>query len=76
MLYPSSTLHRVEPVMAGVRLAAVTWVQSLVCDAARRELLFDLDTARRRLFDQLGKTRELDLLGKSFANLLRMWADP
>lgn len=75
VLYPSSSLHRVEPVTRGVRLAAVGWAQSLVRDPARREVLFDLDTARRALFDQHGKTREFDLLSKGFANLLRMWAD-
>jgi PKHD-type hydroxylase len=47
----------------------------LVRDAARRELLFDLDTARRMLFEKHGKTREFDLLSKSLANLLRMWAE-
>ena len=45
------------------------------CDAARRELLFDLDTARRALFGRDGKTAEFDLISKSTANLLRMWAE-
>jgi PKHD-type hydroxylase len=76
VLYPSSALHRVEPVSRGVRLAAVTRVQSLVREPARRELLFDLDTARRSLFDREGETRELALLSKALANLLRMWAKP
>jgi PKHD-type hydroxylase len=53
----------------------VTWVRSLVRDAAAREVLFDLETARHRLFAQLGKTPELDLLSKTYANLLRRWAD-
>ena len=75
ILYPSYTLHRVEPVRAGVRLAAVTWVQSAVRDASRREVLFDLDTARRSLFDREGKTREFDLVSKSYSNLLRLWAE-
>jgi PKHD-type hydroxylase len=75
VIYPSTMLHRVEPVTRGTRLAAVTWIQSLVRDAARRELLFDLDTARRMLFEKHGKTREFDLLSKSLANLLRMWAE-
>lgn len=75
VVYPSSTLHRVEPVTSGTRLAAVTWIQSLVREAARRELLFDLETARRTLFEQHGKTREFDLISKSIANLLRLWAE-
>jgi PKHD-type hydroxylase len=73
--YPATTLHRVAPVTAGERLAAVGWVRSFVREAAQRELLFDLETARRRLFDREGKTAEGDLLAKCAANLLRMWCD-
>lgn len=73
--YPASTLHRVAPVRSGERLACVSWVQSHVRDPARRELLFDLDTARRKLFEREGKSGEFDLLSKSVSNLLRMWAD-
>lgn len=75
VVYPSSYLHRVEPITAGVRLAAVGWVQSLVRDPAQREILFDLDAARRSLFRQYGKTPEFDLISKTHANLLRRWAD-
>jgi len=73
--YPSSTLHRVNPVISGVRLAAVGWVQSWVKDPAQREILFDLDTVRRSLYAQSGKTDEFDLLCKSLANLTRQWAE-
>jgi PKHD-type hydroxylase len=73
--YPASTLHRVMPVTRGARLAAVGWVRSFVRDPARRELLFDLETARRRLFDRDGKSAESDLLAKCAANLVRMWCD-
>jgi PKHD-type hydroxylase len=73
VLYPSTTLHRVETVTAGVRLAAVTWIQSLVRDAAEREILFDLDTARQAIFAESGKTAAFDLLSKSYTNLLRKW---
>jgi PKHD-type hydroxylase len=69
VLYPSNEVTR------GERLAAVGWVQSLVRDAAKRELLYDLDMARRALFQREGKTREWDLLGKTFANLMRMWIE-
>lgn len=75
IVYPSSTLHRVETVTAGVRLAVVAWVQSLVRDPNEREILFDLDTARRAIFHKHGKTTEFDLISKSYANLLRKWAD-
>jgi PKHD-type hydroxylase len=72
--YPSTTLHRVEKVTRGTRLVAVTWVQSLVRSAEEREVLFDLDVARRAIFQQHGKTREFDLIAKSYANLLRKWS--
>jgi PKHD-type hydroxylase len=76
VLYPSSTLHRVEQVTAGVRVAAIAWVQSLVKTAGDREILFDLETARQALFANYGKTAEFDLLSKSYANLLRKWGEP
>jgi PKHD-type hydroxylase len=75
VLYPSTTLHRVEPITAGMRLVAVTWIQSLVRDPSDREILFDLDTARQILFAQYGKSKEFDLLSKSYANLLRKWIE-
>ena len=75
VLYPSSTLHRVEPVTEGARLAAVTWIQSFVRDPSQREILFDLDTVRQSLFEQQGKSNEFDLLAKSISNLLRLWSE-
>lgn len=74
IVYPSGTLHAVREVSQGVRLAAVTWVQSWVRDPAQREILFDLDTARQVMFAQFGKTAEFDLISKSLSNLLRQWA--
>jgi PKHD-type hydroxylase len=74
-LYPSTTLHRVAPVTAGVRLAAVGWVRSFVRDPARREILFDLETALRAVHEQGGKSPLFDSLAKTRSNLLRMWAE-
>jgi len=62
-------------VTRGERLVCTGWVRSLIRDAAQRELLFDLDTARRRLFAREGKSADYDLLAKSTANLLRMWIE-
>lgn len=75
LVYPASTLHRVEPVTRGNRWVVVGWAQSLIRDPNRRELLFELDTARRSLFAKHGKTDEFDLISKSVANLLRQWAE-
>ena len=74
IIYPSSTLHRVNPVTEGTRFVVVAWVQSLIRDVSQREILFDLDIARRALFEKQGKTTEFDLISKSHANLLRRWA--
>lgn len=74
-VYPSTLLHRVEPVRQGERLAAVGWAQSRVRDAERRELLFDLDTARRALHQQEGKSEAFDLISRSYSNLLRQWGE-
>lgn len=75
VLYPSHTLHRVEMVKSGVRMAAVAWIQSLVRDPSQREILFELDTVRRSIFHKEGKSTEFDLLSKCYANLLRQWGE-
>lgn len=75
VLYPATTLHRVTPVTAGERLAAVLWIQSLVREEAARETLFDLTRARRMILESEGKTEAFDLIAKSHANLMRRWAE-
>ena len=73
IVYPSTSLHRVEPVSWGERLVAVGWIQSRIRHSAQRELLFELDTARRALFAQEGKGEVFDLISRSYSNLLRWW---
>jgi PKHD-type hydroxylase len=73
--YPATSLHHVAAITHGERLAAVGWARSFVRNAARRELLFDLDTARRGMFAREGKSTEFDLVSRSLANLLRMWVE-
>jgi PKHD-type hydroxylase len=75
IVYPSNTLHRVEPVTKGARLAIVGWVQSYIRDPSDREIIFELDTVRHKIFNQGGKNTEFDLLSKNIANLVRKWAD-
>lgn len=74
-LYSSTTLHRVEPLGDGVRLAAVGWVRSYIRDHARREILFDLENALRAVHREQGKTPLFDTLVKTRTNLLRLWAE-
>ena len=73
LVYPSTLLHCVEPVRSGRRLVAVGWIESRIRQADQRELLFELDTARRALFARSGKDEIFDLVTKSYANLLRRW---
>jgi PKHD-type hydroxylase len=73
LVYPSTLLHRVEPVTAGERLVAVGWIESRIRHADHRELLFELDTARRTLFARHGKDEIFDLVSRSYSNLLRRW---
>lgn len=75
VLYPGTSLHRVEPVTRGTRVASFFWVQSLVRDDAQRALLLDMDVAIQRL-TQWGAEREpLIQLTGAYHNLLRRWAD-
>lgn len=74
LLYPSTSLHRVEPVTRGVRLCAFFWTQSLVPDDTRRSLLFDLDQAVQKLRARLGDCDEVVALTGHYHNLLRQWA--
>lgn len=71
--YPSSFLHRVDPVRRGTRLVAVGWLQSEVRSVEQRSLLFAMDTALARLREAPGDPRALDELANVRANLQRMW---
>lgn len=73
--YPTTVLHRVEPVTRGVREVAVTWVQSLFRRPDQREILFDLERTARAIFEREGKSEHYDLINKSSSNLQRMWVD-
>jgi len=75
VLYSTGALHRVAPVKRGERLCAVGWVRSMVRRPDQRELLMNLASAQKRIFDQEGKTALYDMVAKSRANLLRMWAE-
>lgn len=73
--YPTTMLHRVEPVTRGTREVAVTWAQSLFRRADHREILFDLERAGRAIFEREGKSDHYDLINKSTSNLRRLWVD-
>ncbi len=73
--YSTTMLHRVQPVTAGARVAAVTWVQSYVRDAAKREILFDLHRLMKNAKARDKDSAETRSLFKTYLNLLKMWAD-
>jgi PKHD-type hydroxylase len=75
ILYPASSVHRVEPVTNGTRLASFFWVESMVRDHAQRRVLFDLDMSILTLRGTAGDTDPVIRLTGCYHNLLRMWAD-
>ncbi|MET1110734.1 MAG: Fe2+-dependent dioxygenase [Allosphingosinicella sp.] len=76
LLYPASSLHRVEPVAKGARVASFFWVQSMVRDDGARAILFDLDRAIQAVAADRGQDdKEVIRLTGVYHNLLRRWAD-
>lgn len=74
VVYPATTLHRVEPVTRGERWACFFWIQSMVRSQEQRRLLFDMDQHLMRLRTALGETDPsvVGLTG-TYHNLLRQW---
>lgn len=75
ILYPSTSLHRVEPVTRGERVAAFMWLQSMVRDDGQRTQLFELDQAIQALRTRVGDSPELVTLTGLYHNLMRRWAE-
>ena len=71
IIYPSTFLHSVEEVITGERLVFIGWIESYVKSIEEREYLFDLDAAARSLLTKYGRSDEVDLIFKSYSNLLR-----
>ncbi|MGM9481947.1 Fe2+-dependent dioxygenase [Roseateles sp. NT4] len=75
VVYPGSSVHRVEPVIRGTRLASFFWIESMVRSDEQRRLLYEMDMSLMQLRGELGETPELVQLTGTYHNLLRMWAD-
>ena len=75
IVYPASSLHRVQPVTRGARLGAFLWVQSLVRDDGQRQLLLELDTSIRQLSDSGADAGAVLKLSGIYHNLLRRWSE-
>ena len=72
VIYPSTYLHSVKEIKNGERLVCVGWIESYVKSIEEREYLFDLDAGAKGLLAKNGRSDELDLIFKSYSNLLRL----
>jgi len=76
VVYPSTSLHEVTPVTRGARVASFFWVQSMIRDAQKREMLFDLDKSIQSVSASLGSNApDAVRLTGIYHNLLRKWAE-
>ena len=75
VLYPGTSVHHVQPVTRGVRVASFFWVQSMVRDDANRALLLDMDGAISTLRQTHGESAPVIALTGTYHNLIRKWAD-
>ena len=75
VLYPGTSVHHVTPVTRGARLAAFFWIQSMVREDPKREILFELDTALQQLGRDTPGHQSLVSLAGCYHNLLRLWSD-
>ena len=75
IIYPSTYLHSVEEITNGERLVCVGWIESYVKSIEEREYLFDIDAGARGILSKYGRSDELDLIFKSYSNLLRVLGD-
>ena len=75
ILYPTHYMHRVNKVTKGRRIAAVTWIESMVSDPQKREILGDLGAAAEILVNNKSDMDVIRKLEKGRLNLLRMWAN-
>ena len=71
IIYPSTYLHSVNEITKGERFVCVGWIESYVKSIEEREYLFDIDAGARSLLSKYGRSDDLDLIFKSYSNLLR-----
>lgn len=76
VLYPGTSVHRVEPVTRGWRVASFFWVESMVRSDEQRRMLYEMDRHLMRLRSTVGE-EEPAVIGLTgmYHNLLRAWAD-
>ncbi|CAM3997564.1 Fe2+-dependent dioxygenase [Arcobacter cloacae] len=75
ILYPSTSLHRVEPVTKGVRMVSFMWIQSMIRSAWKRSMLFELDNTIQTIRGKYGETQEAVNLSIHYHKLIQEWAE-
>lgn len=75
VIYPSGSLHEVAEVTRGERLVSVLWIQSMVREPAKREVLWDLWQAREKMLNEAPGKEETEHVDHAYINLLRMWSE-
>jgi PKHD-type hydroxylase len=75
VVYPASSLHQVAEVTEGERVVAVTWVQSMIREPAKREILHELNLAREKLLHESAAGETGKQVDHAYTNLVRMWAE-
>ena len=75
IVYPSTYLHSVNEITKGERLVCVGWIESYVKSIEEREYLFDIDAGAKGILAKYGRSNELDLIFKSYSNILRVLGD-
>jgi PKHD-type hydroxylase len=73
IIYPTSFIHCVRPVLRGTRLAIVSWIESSIRSPTHREILYELNQVRESLVKQAPNSRESLFTSKTYASLVRMW---
>lgn len=74
-LYPATSRHQVLPVIRGERVAVVFWIQSMIADVTKREILHDLELAYETVFKESAKSEALQMIQRAQTNLVRRWSD-
>ncbi len=75
VMYPGSSVHRVEPVTKGARISCFFWTESMIRGDDQRRVLYDLDNAIYQLRKVEDGTPEVIRLTGVYHNLMRMWSD-
>ncbi|CCQ74867.1 Fe2+-dependent dioxygenase [Magnetospira sp. QH-2] len=74
VIYPTGTLHEVTAVTSGVRLAAVTWMQSRIADPHKRQILAEMDILIQGISKAMPDSAEQRRSSKIFGDLARLWS--